>query len=110
MTTFKKGDRVRLIDDFGCSAKVGAEATVERVTERFVYVKWLDGSKVNGQLDGGYSFNQFEVVPKGTFVRLTVESFPQGGYVVIADDEPALALVAFTSLPEVTAFLERNMA
>jgi hypothetical protein len=83
---------------------------VERVSSHFVYVKWIDGSKVNGQMDGGYDFKQFEVVPKGTFTRLTIEGFPQGGYVVIADGEPALALVALTSLPEVTAFLERNMA
>jgi hypothetical protein len=108
---------VRLIDDTNCSAKVGAEATVERVTEHFVYVKWIDGSKVNGQMDGGYDFKQFEVVPKGTFTRLTIEGLPQGGYAVSAlscdetgELEAIVPLAAFTSLPEVTAFIERNMA
>jgi hypothetical protein len=90
---------------------------VERVSSHFVYVKWIDGSKVNGQMDGGYDFKQFEVVPKGTFTCLTVEGLPQGGYVVHAmtcdetgELEALIDLAAFTSLPEATAFIERNMA
>lgn len=46
------------IDHPKYSAKPGATAVVTRVTDDFLYVKWLENS--NGQKNGGYFEYQFK--------------------------------------------------
>ena len=57
---FKIGQTVRLINNNGLAAFIGATAVVTDLTERWLYVEWK--TKHNGQGDGGYFARVFEPV------------------------------------------------
>jgi hypothetical protein len=62
MSKFNVGNKIKLINDSGLAAKVGALAKVTGISNGYVYVKW-DKKTSNGQCDGGYFPSNFELVP-----------------------------------------------
>ena len=64
---FKIGDKVELIKNDGMAAKIGARAKVVGYKKndefgKLLVVEWINGGKVNGQLDGGYFPPHFKKV------------------------------------------------
>ena len=55
---FKIGQTVRLINNNGFAAFIGATAVVTDITSRWLYVAWK--TKHNGQGNGGYCAREFE--------------------------------------------------
>ena len=62
---FKVGDRVKLARSFFGVAKVGATATVGKrgMFSGFVDIVWDKNSLHQGQMDGGYTLDYFELLP-----------------------------------------------
>lgn len=62
---FKVGDRVKLARSFFGVAKVGATATVGKrgMFAGFVDIVWDKNSLHQGQMDGGYTLDYFELLP-----------------------------------------------
>lgn len=60
MAKFKIGDRVRLINAGGMSAKYGATATVTG-QDAYLRIVWDRNHLAQGQNDGGYLANDFEL-------------------------------------------------
>lgn len=61
MAKFKAGDRVRLVNATGMSAKYGATATVTGQDE-YLRIVWDRNHLAQGQNDGGYLERDFELV------------------------------------------------
>lgn len=62
---FKKGDTLKLIDNQYMDAKKGAICMVtedDTFTGEMIEVKWLDEETSNGQNNGGYFTDRFELV------------------------------------------------
>ena len=57
---FKVGDLVVLVNNYQLAAKLGATATVVKVT-KYIYVKWIRNELSNQQNDGGYGLNDFKL-------------------------------------------------
>lgn len=62
----KIGDRIKLIDNNMCAAKVGATATVTDYDYtswgNYIKVKWERNKLDMGQNDGGYNAENFELL------------------------------------------------
>lgn len=63
---FKKGDRVRLLDDTSMAAKAGATAKVIGFNGPWVRVEWDRDERAGSQMNGGYNPSSFELVPAAT--------------------------------------------
>lgn len=62
---FKVGDRVKLTRSFYGAAKVGATATIGQraIFDRYVDIVWDKNHLHQGQMNGGYSPDYFELIP-----------------------------------------------
>src|ERR1700693_922232 len=58
---FKVGDTVRLIDEKGLAAKIGALAEILKIEDRYLNLVWLDKRLSNGQMNGSYYPANFEL-------------------------------------------------
>lgn len=59
---FKVGDIVRWREDKPCyAAKKGALAIIESIGPKYLKVVWLDKSTSEGQMDGNYAHEDFEL-------------------------------------------------
>ena len=55
---FKIGQTVKLINNDGIEADIGATAVIYKITDAYVSVHWL--TNYHRQMDGGYWPHQFE--------------------------------------------------
>ncbi|MBA8797888.1 hypothetical protein FHW77_001570 [Agrobacterium sp. RC10-4-1] len=78
---FKVGDRVKLARSFYGAAKVGATATIGQrgMFDGFVDVVWDKNSLHQGQVNGGYSPDYFELIPSTPSDHTTIVALIENG-------------------------------
>lgn len=78
---FKVGDRVRLARSFSGVAKVGATATVDKrgMFDGYIDIVWDKNSLHQGQMDGGYSPDYFELLPPAPSAHTTIVALIENG-------------------------------
>jgi hypothetical protein len=62
--TYNPGDTLKLIDNHAMCARKNARCIVTHCDEYMVYVSWLNETTRNGQKDGGYDIERFEIIYK----------------------------------------------
>jgi hypothetical protein len=100
---FRKGQRVRLVNNSGMAAVVGAEAVLLENCLGDGYlarVHWEEGPLRRGQGDGGYSASKFEKIKKTQTPKSPdlLEALIEAVRSTFPDDAPAPGVV-FSKIP-----------